>query len=72
MMNWPSSFIQGLKFLVNKLVTNSALLNHSVEQENEGEVHGNSNIVEEDKSYTKDVLVSKQYLECEHKILGVK
>ena len=43
-----------------------------MEQENEGVIHGESNVVEEDKSYTKEVLGSKQHLDGEHKILGVK
>jgi len=62
-------------FNLRKFVSNSMSLSHRVElmeQENEGVMHGESNVVEEDKSYTKDVLGSKQHSDGEHKILGVK
>ena len=61
-------------FNLRKFVSNSTSLSHRVElmeQENEGVVHGESNVVEEDKSYTKDVR-SKQHSDGEHKILGVR
>ena len=35
-------------------------------------IHGESNVAEQDKSYTKDVLGNKQHSDGEHKILGVK
>ena len=62
-------------FNLRKFVSNSTSLSHCIklmEQENEGVMHDESNVVEEDKSYTKDVLGSKQHSDGEHKILGVK
>lgn len=62
-------------FNLRKFVTNSTSLSHRVEQieqNNEGLIHTEPNIVEEDKSYTKDVLGSKQHTDGEQKILGVK
>ena len=62
-------------FNLRKFVSNSTSLSRRVEQlegSNEGLTHDTPNVVEEDKSYTKDVLGSKQHSDGEQKILGVK
>ena len=61
--------------MLRKFITNSTLLSHRVELEEqciEASKHTESKIVEEDKSYTKDVLECKQHTDGEQKILGVK
>ncbi|XP_065917691.1 uncharacterized protein [Dysidea avara] len=62
-------------FNLHKFVTNSISLSRRVElmeQDNEGLIHDDPNTVEEDKSYTKDVLGNKQHSDGEQKILGLR
>ena len=61
-------------FNLRKFVTNSNKLNHHIGLTEQGfNVSQTSNkIVEQDKSYTKDILGDRQYVDGEQKILGVK
>ena len=61
-------------FNLRKFVTNSTKVNHCVcSTEQDPDVSRiSTKIVEEDKSYTKDILGDKQHVDGEQKILGVK
>ena len=63
-------------FNLRKFVTNSTPLSHRIElSEQRINTSGESDsckVVEEDKSYTKDILGGKQHSEGEQKVLGIK
>ena len=61
-------------FNLRKFVTNSTKLNHHIGLTEQGfnALKTNSKIVEEDKSYTKDILGDRHYVDGEQKILGIK
>lgn len=62
-------------FNLRKFVTNLISLSHRAELKEHGvedSRHTESKVVEEDKSYTKDVLGCKQHTDGEQQILGVK
>ena len=61
-------------FNLRKFVTNSTKLNHHIGLTEQGfnVSQSSDKVVEEDKSYTKDVLGDRQCVDGEQKILGVK
>ena len=61
-------------FNLRKFVTNSTKLNHHIGLTEQGfnVLQTSNKIVEEDKSYTKDILGDRQCVDGEQKILGVK